>query len=267
MEGKEENSVEAVNLQVTLSDGDSNDDKSMNNEGKSNNQIDGEYNASSEIYSNSDNIRDAAESLLSQPISKVLVNYETDTYLLFKLEEKKDEENIEDTTPEFQIICHDTTISANPINVLMASIRQFLESRHGKLAFGSKEILLRIDSLDIEICEDNAYNKHISFNDIQTIFNILKERSETAEEDCIPECLIATISLRQRFVSRYNALVELTESSATLKNIRPFSNDEGHPVILDDNMPSYEKIVVNLEDDDDDTDMISVKYDSRSQSE
>ena len=53
---------------------------------------------------------------------------------------------------------------------------------------------------------------------------------------------------------RYNALVELTESSATLKNIKPFSNDETHPLILDDNDQSAhqntsEVIVMDTEDD------------------
>ncbi|CCF60358.1 hypothetical protein KAFR_0J02940 [Kazachstania africana CBS 2517] len=188
-----------------------------------------------------DAIRDAASSLLMEVTSKILVHYKDDSFLLFKYEKEGSNED-----EGYTVMLEDPKLSNTPCNTLMSQIRSFLERHYNKLMFNSKEILLDIPVLDITINEDNIYNNQISFADIQTIFKILKERSENNHEMELPECLEATITLKPRFVSRYNALVELTESSATLSNIKPFSNNEDNPVILDDT--ASEVIVMELDE-------------------
>ncbi|KAK5779814.1 hypothetical protein RI543_002350 [Arxiozyma heterogenica] len=218
---------------------------------------------------NSSNIRRIANELLQKPVNKVLINCNSDTFLLFDYKKNGNSKNIDglsssndscsntvdDADISYPIICADDQINSQPSNVLMATIRQFLESYYGKLKFTTKEIILNIPSLDITLFEDNIYNNQVTFEDIQTIFRILKSRSEKNNEANIPKFLVGNIELRPRFVARYNTLVELTESSATLENIRPFSNDKSHPLVLDDNVVDMqETVVMNIDEDDDNDD-------------
>lgn len=206
--------------------------------------------ASSADEDRDSNIRQVAKSLLQKPANKVLLTYGTDTFLLYDCQET--DNNDENSTTAYPIICRNNDINTDPSNILMSSIRHFLEAYYNKIKFATKEILVNFPALDISLCEDNIYNNQISFEDIQTVFQILKSRSEANNEPNVPSCLMGNIELRPRFVSRYNTLVELTESTATLKNIRPFSNDESHPVLLDDfNADSNEVVVMNIDDDSD----------------
>ncbi|CAI6494401.1 AIS_HP2_G0016910.mRNA.1.CDS.1 [Saccharomyces cerevisiae] len=206
-----------------------------------------EYNDEvAEEQSSDANIRNVAETLMKKKLPKVTVEYEDTTFLLFASEDEGEINN--------PIICENTALYQRPMGEFMESIRQFMGSRYGSLAFATKELVLRLRSLDLTLFEDNVYNNHISFNDVYTIFKILKERSESDFETDIPTHLAIELTTRPRFVSRYNALVELTESSATLKNIKPFSNDETHPLILDDNdqpvhQNTSEVIVMDIDDD------------------
>lgn len=191
-------------------------------------------------------VRNAAETLMKSKLPKVTVMYENATFLLFEMEDENESNH--------PIICENSALYQRPMGEFMESIRQFMGSRYGRLTFATKELVLQMKSLDLTLFEDNVYNNHISFNDVYTIFKILKERSESDFETDIPTHLVIELTTRPRFVSRYNALVELTESSATLKNIKPFSNDETHPLILDDNDQSVhqntsEVIVMDIEDD------------------
>lgn len=218
---------------------------------------------------NSSNIRRIANELLQKPVNKVLINCNGDTFLLFDYKKNGNSKNIDglsssndsrsntvdDADISYPVICPDSQINSQSSNVLMATIRQFLEDYYGKLKFTTKEIILNIPSLDITLFEDNIYNNQVTFEDIQTIFRILKSRSEKNNEANIPKFLIGNIELRPRFVARYNTLVELTESSATLENIRPFSNDKSHPLVLDDNaVDIQETVVMNIDDDNDNDD-------------
>ncbi|CAI4061739.1 hypothetical protein N7582_001945 [Saccharomyces uvarum] len=200
----------------------------------------------SEEQSPDADVRNAAEALLKSKLPKVTVMYENDTFLLFDTEDENES--------NYPIICENSALYQRPMGEFMESIRQFMGNRYGRLTFATKELVLQMKSLDLTLFEDNVYNNHISFNDVYSVFKILKERSESDFETGIPTHLAIELTTRSRFVSRYNALVELTESSATLKNIKPFSNDETHPLILDDNDQSAhqntsEVIVMDTEDD------------------
>lgn len=196
-------------------------------------------------------IRQAAEMILKQKLPKVLVKYNNDEFLLFEC----DKEEVNEVKA---IICEESKGFSQSCNELFSSIRHFLETYYGKIAFVSKELLLELPCLDLTLCEDNVYNSQITFSDISTIFNVLKERSEHNSEVNVPGCIMGTITIRPRFVSRYNTLVELTQSSATLSNIKPFKNDETNPLVLDDNaLPEKtpfddqkrEVVVMNLDEE------------------
>ncbi|AQZ16887.1 RMR1 (YGL250W) [Zygosaccharomyces parabailii] len=197
-------------------------------------------------------IRQAAEMILKQKLPKVLLKFNDDEFLLFECEDKEEVNEVK------TIICEGSKGFSQSCNELFSSIRHFLETYYGKIAFVSKELLLELPCLDLTLCEDNVYNSQITFSDISTIFNVLKERSEHNSEVNVPSCIVGTITIRPRFVSRYNTLVELTQSSATLSNIKPFKNDETHPLVLDDNaLPEKtpldnqkrEVVVMNLDEE------------------
>ncbi|CAR31098.1 hypothetical protein ZYGR_0P04040 [Zygosaccharomyces rouxii] len=216
----------------------------------------------------SDNeIRQAAEQLLQHKLPQVFIEYNGHGFLLFDCEEK---DQLQFNLP---VICEDTKGFVHGCNELFNLIRRFLEDYHGKLSFVSKELILELPCLDLTLCEDNVYNSQITFSDITTIFDILRQRSLENLETDVPECIRGTVSTRPRFVSRYNTLVELTQSSATLKNIKPFQNDETHPLVLDDNgLPSThgqtkEVVVMNLEEDEDNADREMDDKQDRSDSE
>lgn len=190
-------------------------------------------------------IRKAAEILLRREVPYVTVSYGTDVFLLFDCETKNE------ITGVTSIICEKESDLYDSCNGLFTTLRRFLERFYGSLTFLSKEILLEIPCLDFILCEDNVYNSQITFDDIATIFRILKERSEKNLEQNIPQLLETKITVRPRFVSRYNALVELTQSSATLGNIKPFKNDSSHPLVLDDPaVAAGETVVMDVDKDD-----------------
>lgn len=187
-------------------------------------------------HAEEDDIRKIAETLTQRKkIPHIEVHYEQDTYPLFDTAPLDDDSDIDNYR---QSVCRDTTMLQRTFADFMAYLRDFLENRYGKLQFTSQEILLDIRTLDLEVCEDNVYNTQIALGDIVTIFEILQGRSLENNENSIPTHLEMFISKRPRFVSRYNSLVELTESTATLQNIRPFSNDVCHPLVLDDDSES-----------------------------
>ncbi|QLQ80023.1 hypothetical protein HG537_0D00230 [Torulaspora globosa] len=192
--------------------------------------------------------RKAAEMLLKKEKPCVTVSYETDVFLLFDCREQEELPNVA------SIICEKESDLCDSCSGLFASIRRFLEGFYGSLSFVSKELLLNIPCLDIVLCEDNVYNSQISFDDIATIFKILKERSERNMEQNIPRWLEIELTVRPRFVSRYNALVELTQTSATLGNIKPFTNDSSHPLVLDDtNGAVAETVTMDVDDEEEDS--------------
>lgn len=191
--------------------------------------------------------RAAAEMLLKKTPPCIYVSYEDDSFLLFDCGDEGEQE------ASMPIICDDNVELHASCNGLFTAVRKFLEKYYGSLSFLSKELLFDIPCLDITLCEDNAYNNQITFEDIATIFRILKERSEANSEANVPAHMEIEISVRPRFVSRYNALVELTQSTASLGNIRPFTNDKSHPVVLDDSTTvglGGKPVVMNIDEED-----------------
>ncbi|SMN18036.1 similar to Saccharomyces cerevisiae YGL250W RMR1 Protein required for meiotic recombination and gene conversion [Maudiozyma saulgeensis] len=195
-------------------------------------------NDSDEEMVDSDKIRDTAKLLLRKLPSKFLLQYEDDMFLLFDYDENDDDnesqENDNDSQNSYPIICEDIDACHESFKHLLIVIRKFIQGYYNGVTLGAKEIVISIPILDLIIYEDNMYNDQVSFNDLETIFQTLRKRSLIEKEDNIPKYLSGVITTRPRFVSRYNTLVELTEGSATLKNIKPFFNDEDNPVVLDD---------------------------------
>ncbi|CCH61076.1 hypothetical protein TBLA_0E00130 [Henningerozyma blattae CBS 6284] len=210
------------------------------------------------------------ESNAVSKIPKIQLNYKNDTFLLFDYDDNQyndDDDDDDDDNKytgnngqeveanDFPVIFEDVTLLLKTCTDSMKNIRQFLEVFYGKLAFLTSEILLDFEVLNLTLCEDNIYNSYVTFKDIGMIFDILRENSIKEGNKNAPSVLQATVKTRERFVSRYNTLVELTQNSATLANVVPFTNDEEHPVLLEDNDNSVnpskpkEVVYVNLDDD------------------
>ncbi|CCE64211.1 hypothetical protein TPHA_0G03710 [Tetrapisispora phaffii CBS 4417] len=169
----------------------------------------------------------AAQLLQSKSLPKIVIRYENTDFLLFNCDDSNDE--------VISILCEDVSLVNAECLELLKHIRLSLERYYGKLAFMSKEMYLHIPSLDLTINEDNLYNNKISMNDIISIYEILRGRSLDRNEANVPDHLLVELKLRQRFLNRYNSLVELTENDeASLLNIVPFSNNQSDPVVLED---------------------------------
>lgn len=115
---------------------------------------------------------------------------------------------------------------------LISEIRKVFESNYGRLPFQTNEIVCRIPSLDLIISEDNVYGERITLQDVYNIYQILSERSKVKEDFASDVIFSLEIELQSRFVSKYNALVELTENDGTLENIKPFKNNPDSPLVL-----------------------------------
>lgn len=194
-----------------------------------------------------DKAREAASILLQKDSPTVIVNYQGTKFLLFNCNHSLDE-----LSP---IICDNANMIHQNCIELMKVVRVFFEKYYGHLVFMTKEIMFEIPCLDLTLSEDNLFNDKITFNDIETIFNILKERSQSRGEFSVPNYIEISVSLRPRFVSRYNYLVELTESDATFSNIQPYSNNETNPLVLDD------EVTRPVEITDGDTNLIVISND------
>jgi len=197
---------------------------------------------SDEEMLDSEEIRDTAKILMRKLPSKFLLQYEEDTFLLFDYDESDEtHENDNDSQNSYPIICEDIDACHESFKSLLIIIRKFMQGYYTGVTLGAKEIVVSIPILDLIIYEDNMYNDQVTFNDLETIFQTLQKRSLENNEESIPKYLSGIITTRPRFVSRYNTLVELTEGTATLKNIKPFFNDEDNPVVLDDEYDELDK--------------------------
>ncbi|KAG0668359.1 hypothetical protein C6P45_004711 [Maudiozyma exigua] len=181
-----------------------------------------------------DTIRNTAKLLMRRKPSKFLVKYEDDTFLLFDYDDDKNDNTNEEDNGSYPIICEDIDYFHESFKKIFVIIRKFIQSYYTGVTLGAKEIVISIPALDLMIYEDNMYNDQASFSDLETNFQTLCKRSRESGETEIPKYLSALMTTRPRFVSRYNTLVELTEGTATLRNIKPFLNNEDNPVVLDD---------------------------------
>ncbi|BAP73139.1 RMR1-like protein [Kluyveromyces marxianus] len=131
-------------------------------------------------------------------------------------------------------VVQDKSLIHTEFNIFMGSIRLFLQQKHGSLAFANKEILLEFPDLDLVCDEDNLYIKKMTMDDIISIFKVLRANSLEKSEENVPSALRAVVTLQPRFVSRYNDLVEVMDNNGSFAVARGFSNDESHPVFVDE---------------------------------
>lgn len=177
----------------------------------------------SEVY-------EAAKQLLNTKAPQIRVHFKGDTYLLLS---EYDGDNANEWN-EDRIICNDPTDLHRGCNVAFSRIRLFFQKVFGGVELLSRELTFAFPDLDMVMEEDNMYNKDITLNDVVSIFKILKDNSIKNCEPNVSSYLTIDVSTRPRFVSRYNALVEMLSDDATFSNIKIFSNDSNHPVVLDD---------------------------------
>ncbi|GMM54253.1 Rmr1 protein [Maudiozyma humilis] len=179
-------------------------------------------------------LRDAARSLLRKLPSRCVLQFQSDTFLLFDYEDSEETEEEDESLSSCPIICSDASAAHESLAQLLPQVRKYLTQYYNGLPLGAKELVVDLPALDLTLYEDNMYNNQVTFSDIDMIFKTLQKRSRVEGETGVPRYLVGKVSTRPRFVARYNSLVELTEGSATLKNTVPFSNDEDNPVVLDD---------------------------------
>lgn len=182
-----------------------------------------------DIVSDSE-IQEAARQLLRTKAPKIMVNYKGICYLLFS---EYDGDNAKEEKRD-QVICADSTDLHRGCNIVFGRIRLFLQKNYGALELFSRELTFSIPELDLNMEEDNLYNKEVNMNDIVSIFKLLKDNSVKNCEENVPSHITMYVGTKPRFVARYNELVEMLSSDATFSNIKVFSNDRSHPVILDD---------------------------------
>ncbi|AMD22451.1 HGR112Cp [Eremothecium sinecaudum] len=207
---------------------------------------DDNFGACVSIISDSD-VQEAAKHLLLSKAPKITLEYRGITYTMFK--EPNDFENESKLTnnPADKYILKSFDGMHVSFTQLFESIRGFLQTNFGTLEFLSKEIILTFPDLQLTVNEDNTYAKNITMNDIESIFKILRDNSLKRGDDNIPDHLHAVVTLGNRFVSKYNDLVELVDNDASFAHVNGFSNDQQHPLILDGNESYPSKTEVVLE--------------------
>lgn len=176
---------------------------------------------------------DASSSLLmgTRSIPQVCIQYKKAKYGLFS--------NVpvsKDSDSTLQHLSIRTEISFEPINAIFKIIRESLQLYSPSTELSNSEITLNAVELDLELQEDNMYNKNITLQDIVSIYRSLRDNSSSINDD-EEESLVLTfdVTTRKRFLSRYNELVELVDNHGNLSHIFKFSNSSGNPVVLDDN--------------------------------
>ena len=131
-------------------------------------------------------------------------------------------------------VVEDKSLIHTEFNVFIGAIRLFLQRKYGVLSLASKEIFVEFPDLGLQLNEDNVYVKRMTMDDILSIFKTLRKNSIKNEEPNIPDTIRTVVSLRPRFVSRYNDLVEIMDNSGSFATAHGFSNDESHPVVVDE---------------------------------
>ncbi|CUS24236.1 LAQU0S14e03246g1_1 [Lachancea quebecensis] len=192
---------------------------------------DGDNDSIIDIVSESE-VYEAAKQLLSSKPPQIRVNYQGESYLLLG---EYDGDNAKEWGFD-KIICGDSADLHRGFNIAFGRIRLFLQNVHGGLELLSKELSFGFPDLDLVMEEDNMYNKDITVNDVVSIFKIIKDNSIKKCEPNVSNYLTINVSTKPRFVSRYNSLVEMLNGDATFSNIKVFSNDRSHPVVLDESV-------------------------------
>ncbi|CEP62993.1 Rmr1p LALA0_S06e08570g [Lachancea lanzarotensis] len=214
------------------------------------NEGDGDNDSIIDIVSESE-VNEAAKQLLSAKAPQIRVNYKDGDFLLLG---EYDGDNAGEWDSS-KIICKDSADLHRGCHIVFGRLRLFLQNTNRPLDLLSRELQMEFPDLDLTLEEDNMYNKDITINDIVSMFKILKDNSIKKCEPNVPTIITVNVSTKSRFVSRYNSLVEMLTGEATFSNIRVFSNDESHPVLLDDGEQPESKeteVIVMSSDDEKD---------------
>ncbi|CDO93780.1 unnamed protein product [Kluyveromyces dobzhanskii CBS 2104] len=166
------------------------------------------------------------ESLPTEDLPDTTLEYAGHVYPVFA----KDS----DDTSQSVAVISDKSFIHTELNFFIAAVRLFLQTKYGALALASKEILLHFPNLDLVCDEDNIYIKKMTMDDILSIFRVLRANSLKNGEENVPSTLRMIVTLQPRFVSRYNDLVEVMDNNGSFAVAHGFSNDESHPVLVDE---------------------------------
>ena len=217
-----------------------------NNEQNSNNQAEVYYDENEmeedDNIDEDDAVSEASSNLLmgTRSIPKIRINYNGSKYGLFS---NVPVNNGSDAT--LQHFSIKPEISFKPMNATFQLIRDSLLLYLPNTQLASSELILSVAELDLELQEDNIYNKKITLQDIVAIYKSLlsntpgKEGDSNYQDDENP-VLNFNITCKKRFLNRYNELVELVDNGGNLNHVFKFSNSSGDPVVLDDD--DYETI-------------------------
>lgn len=146
------------------------------------------------------------------------------------------------------------------MDVIFSMIKKSLLSYTPSSELANNEMTIEIKELDIVLEEDNKYNKNITLQDLCSVFRSLHDNTENKDEEDLG-ILTFEIKTKKRFLNRYNELVELVDNKGNLSHIKKFSNDSGHPVVLDDDddsNPIIDKRIINTSASSDDEDEIVI---------
>ncbi|SCV04749.1 LAME_0H20934g1_1 [Lachancea meyersii CBS 8951] len=235
--------------------------KNLDNDDKNEDRDDDE-DSIIDIVSESE-VNEAAKQLLSAKSPQIRVNYRDETFLLLG---EYDGDNAGEWEAS-KVICKDSADLHRGCHVVFGRIRLFLQNIQRGLDLLSRELQMEFPDLDLVMEEDNMYNKDITINDVVSIFKILKDNSIKKCEADVPTSLTINVSTKPRFVSRYNSLVEMLSGDATFANIQVFSNDQSHPVLLDDaDQPENKKTEYIIMSSDDEKDGVQKEEDEQENS-
>lgn len=119
------------------------------------------------------------------------------------------------------------------MDVICSTIKKSLLQHSPSSELANNEMVIYVKELDLAIEEDNKYNKNITLQDLCSIYRSLSENTKSLGDE-FTGILTFEINTKKRFLNRYNELVELVDNRGNLTHIKKFTNDSGHPVILDD---------------------------------
>ncbi|XBW35593.1 hypothetical protein QEN19_001167 [Hanseniaspora menglaensis] len=190
---------------------------------------------------------------------KIQINYKKEKYGLFS--------NVPvsfDSEATLQNLSIKPEISFEPMSAIFKLIRESLQLYSPTTELANSELTITAVELDLELQEDNMYNKNITIQDIFSIFRSLScntpenknDKTEFGEENLI---LNFNVCSKKRFLNRYNELVELVDNNGNLNHVFKFSNNSGNPLVLDEdeesNYESIDRRIINKSNITDDSDI------------
>ncbi|GMM40757.1 hypothetical protein FOG51_00624 [Hanseniaspora uvarum] len=179
----------------------------------------------------------------SRSVPKIMIKFKTGTFGMYS--------NVpvqQGSDATLQHFTDKVEKSFENMDVIFSMIKKSLLSYTPSSELANNEMMIEIKELDLVLEEDNKYNKNITLQDLCSIYRSLSDNTKKDEEDA--GILTFEIKTKKRFLNRYNELVELVDNRGNLMHIKKFSNDSGHPVVLDDDdddesHPHIDKRIIN----------------------